>query len=275
MILVTIRNINIEAFISFFNDIDIKSKQVIDIYKTEDGKHEIVSRGHTITRDFVKVVESDFDVMCQEIVSKSDYSHIKIPFIEIRKFVELLKIYTDDEQVSINLSCDEKGESLVVVKLEVKSKRKSSRMPMADISLVPYLPKDIWENLLRSTERLSFFGLSQNDVTDVKKLMKYASESQASAKVKEISKFRVKFEDGQTTIMSYEDRWNIDIPTDGSFTGDFVFPAILFKHLSSTNVYDCAFVKAMGRDTKFLIVENKTLRTTCVVIAEKFDINKK
>ena len=275
MISVAIKNINIEAFISFFNDIDIKAKQVIDIYKTEDGKHEIVSRGHTMTRDFVKVVESDFDIMCQEIVSKSDYNHIKIPFIEIKKFVELLKIYTDDENVTINLSCDEKSGSLVVAKLEVKSKRKSSRLPMADISLVPYLQKDVWENLLNSTERLSFFGLSQMDVVDVKKLMKYSAESQANVKVKEISKFRVKFDDCQTTIMSYEDRWNINIPTDSSFTGDFVFPSVLFKHLSSTNVYDCSFVKATGRDIKFLIVSNETLRTTCVVIAEKFDINKK
>ena len=272
---VSIKNINIEAFISFFNDIDIKSKQVIDIYKTEDGKHEIVSRGHTITRDFVKVIESNFDIMCQEIMSKADYRHIKIPFIEIKKFVELLKIYADDEQVAINFTCEDKGGSLVVVKLEVKSKRKSSRMPMADISLVPYLQKDIWENLLQNTERLSSFSLSQNDVVDVKKLMKYASESQANAKVKEISKFRAKFEDGQTTIMSYEDRWNIDIETESSFTGDFIFPSILFKHLSQTNVYDCVFVKAVGRDTKFLIVSNETLRTTCVVIAEKFDINKK
>lgn len=275
MISISIKGINIEAFISFFNDIDIKSKQVIDIYKTEDGKHEIVSRGHTITRDFVKVVECDFDMMCQEITSKSDYGHIKIPFIEIKKFVELLKIYADDEQVSINFTCEDKGGSLVVVKLEVKSKRKSSRIPMADISLVPYLQKDIWENLIQNTERLSSFVLSQNDVVDVKKLMKYSSESQANAKVKEISKFRAKFEDGQTTIMSYEDRWNIDIQTDSSFVGDFIFPSILFKHLSQTNVYDCVFVKAIGRDTKFLIVSNESLRTICVVIAEKFDINKK
>lgn len=269
MIKVTLKNINIESLISFFTDINIGEKQIVDILDC-DGVLTMISRGHTKPKDFVKSVESDLSVMCSDVVSEQSISHLKIPIIDIRKVIELLRIYSKDTDVNINLTCKNVDGVLVAHGFEMKSKKKSTKLKMADISLVQYIPNNVWDGLLSNIEVLSSFELSELDIMDIKKLLRYENESQADLKVKEIRKFRIRFDGESSKVLSYDENWDIDISTVGDYSSDCVFPSILFTNMPSTSVFTCQFVKSTARDVSYLIVSNSDLRTTYVVISGEY-----
>lgn len=266
---VTLKNINIEAFSAFFVDINITGeKQIVDIYH-ENGSYTIESRGHTKSRNFVKCVEADLSTMCEEISTKKAFSHIKIPIISIKKLIELLRIYSKDTDVCMNLSCKEVEDHLVVENFDVKSPKKTTKLAMAEITLVQYIAKNTWENLVQDNAILTEFTLNEFDITDIKKLLRFESESQSDVKVKELKKFAIDFSGENSKIASFDGNWEIDLCVEGDFEGKRIFPSILITSMTNNTDYECRYVKSNSRDITYLLVSNSDLRTTFAVISEQ------
>ena len=263
--------VKIDKFLSFLEEADIKEHQVIDI---QDGM--MVSKGHNVDKTFVKYVDASLPDLFEKIEVDA---HVVIPINDIKKIIELLKIYksrTDITTVNGELQCkaDEQQSRYVACILQFKSAKMSTKVNLGEISMIQYLPTEVWQKLTVTDNYLCKFLAVEEDLQSVAKLLKFETDTAKNA-VKDIKKFMIDFS-SSVTIKSYDKKWDVQCPTADSKLDqslELVFSNLLIEKMNKSEDYN--FYLSMIGSNYCLIVEQINSSTKYLVAGQKYDINAK
>lgn len=263
--------VKVDKLLSFLEEADIKEHQVIDI---QDGM--MVSKGHNVDKTFVKYVDASLSDLFEKI--EVDVA-VVIPINDIKKIIELLKIYksrTDITTVNGELQCkvDEQQSRYVACILQFKSAKMSTKVNLGEISMIQYLPTEVWQKLTVTDNYLCKFLAVEEDLQSVAKLLKFETDTAKNA-VKDIKKFIIDFS-SSVTIKSYDKKWDVQCPTADSKLDqslELVFSNLLIEKMNKSEDYN--FYLSMIGSNYCLIVEQINSSTKYLVAGQKYDINAK
>ena len=263
--------VKVDKLLSFLEEADIKEHQVIDI---QDGM--MVSKGHNVDKTFVKYVDASLSDLFEKIEVDA---HVVIPINDIKKIIELLKIYksrTDITTVNGELQCkaDEQQSRYVACILQFKSAKMSTKVNLGEISMIQYLPTEVWQKLTVTDNYLCKFLAVEEDLQSVAKLLKFETDTAKNA-VKDIKKFIIDFS-SSVTIKSYDKKWDVQCPTADSKLDqslELVFSNLLIEKMNKSEDYN--FYLSMIGSNYCLIVEQINSSTKYLVAGQKYDINAK
>lgn len=263
--------VKVDKLLSFLEEADIKEHQVIDI---QNGM--MVSKGHNVDKTFVKYVDAPLSDLFEKI--EVDVA-VVIPINDIKKIIELLKIYksrADINTVNGELQCkvDEQQSRYVACILQFKSTKMSTKVNLGEISMIQYLPTEIWQKLTVTDNYLCKFLATKDDLQSVAKLLKFETDTAKNA-VKDIKKFIVDFS-SSVTIKSYDKKWDVQCPTADSKLDqslELVFSNLLIEKMNKSEDYN--FYLSMIGSNYCLIVEQQNSSTKYLVAGQKYDINAK
>lgn len=263
--------VKVDKLLSFLEEADIKEHQVIDI---QNGM--MVSKGHNVDKTFVKYVDAPLSDLFEKIEVDTA---VVIPINDIKKIIELLKIYksrTDSTTINGELQCkvDEQQSRYVACILQFKSAKMSTKVNLGEISMIQYLPTEVWQKLTVTDNYLCKFLAVEEDLQSVAKLLKFETDTAKNA-VKDIKKFIIDFS-SSVTIKSYDKKWNVQCPTADSRLDqslELVFSNLLIEKMNKSEDYN--FYLSMIGSNYCLIVEQINSSTKYLVAGQKYDINAK
>lgn len=263
--------VKVDKLLSFLEEADIKEHQVIDI---QNGM--MVSKGHNVDKTFVKYVDAPLSDLFEKIEVDTV---VVIPINDIKKIIELLKIYksrTDSTTINGELQCkvDEQQSRYVACILQFKSAKMSTKVNLGEISMIQYLPTEVWQKLTVTDNYLCKFLAVEEDLQSVAKLLKFETDTAKNA-VKDIKKFIIDFS-SSVTIKSYDKKWNVQCPTADSRLDqslELVFSNLLIEKMNKSEDYN--FYLSMIGSNYCLIVEQINSSTKYLVAGQKYDINAK
>lgn len=263
--------VKVDKLLSFLEEADIKEHQVIDI---QNGM--MVSKGHNVDKTFVKYVDAPLSDLFEKIEVDTA---VVIPINDIKKIIELLKIYksrTDSTTINGELQCkvDEQQSRYVACILQFKSAKMSTKVNLGEISMIQYLPTEVWQKLTVTDNYLCKFLAVEEDLQSVAKLLKFETDTAKNA-VKDIKKFIIDFS-SSVTIKSYDKKWDVQCPTADSRLDqslELVFSNLLIEKMNKSEDYN--FYLSMIGSNYCLIVEQINSSTKYLVAGQKYDINAK
>lgn len=263
--------VKVDELLSFLEEADIKEHQVIDI---QNGM--MVSKGHNVDKTFVKYVDVSLSDLFEKIETDAN---IVIPINDIKKITDLLKIYksrTDITTINGELQCkvDEQQSRYVACIIHFKSTKMSAKVNLGEISMIQYLPTEVWQKLTITDNYLSKFLFTKDDLQSVAKLLKFETDTAKNA-VKDIRKFIIDFS-SSVAIKSYDKKWDIQCPeTDSKLNQslELVFSNLLIEKMNKSEDYN--FYLSMIGSNYCLIVEQQNSSTKYLVAGQKYDVNAK
>lgn len=263
--------VKIDGLLSFLEEADIREHQVIDI---QNGM--MISKGHNVDKTFVKYVEAPLSDLFEKVEVDNA---IVIPINDIKKIIELLKIYkvrTDITTINGEFQCklDEQQSRYVACILQFKSIKMSTKVNLGEISMIQYLPTEVWQKLTVTDNYLSKFLAKKEDLQTVAKLLKLETDTAKNA-VKDIKKFIIEFS-SLVTIKSYDKKWDVQclrIDSKLSQSLELVFSNLLIEKMNKSENYN--FYLSMIGSNYCLIVEQIDSSTKYLVAGQKYDINAK
>ena len=263
--------VHLDALLAFLEEADIKEHQVID---TQAGM--MLSKGHNIDKTFVKYAEVQLSEVFESFETDKD---VVIPINDIKKITEVLKIYKSREDITtvngeFQCKVDEQNNRYVACILQFKSSKISTKVNLGEITMIQYLPTDVWKRLTVTDNYQCKFALSSTDLQSIAKLLKFETDIVKNA-VKDIKKFVIEFS-SSVLIRSYDKKWDIsctEVDSNIENKLELVFSNLLIEKMNKAEDY-VIYLSMIGSNY-CLIIEQSNSQTKYLVAGQKYDINAK
>ena len=263
--------VHLDELLAFLEEADIKEHQVIDI---QAGM--MLSKGHNIDKTFVKYAEVQLSEVFESFETDKD---IAIPINDIKKVAEVLKIYKSREDITtvngeFQCKVDEQNNRYVACILQFKSSKMSTKVNLGEITMIQYLPTDVWKRLTVTDNYQCKFTLSSADLQSIAKLLKFETDIVKNA-VKDIKKFVIEFS-SSVLIRSYDKKWDItctEVDSNIESKLELVFSNLLIEKMNKAEDY-IIYLSIIGSNY-CLIIEQSNSQTKYLVAGQKYDINAK
>ena len=271
LIKLKLTGVHLDALLAFLEEADIKEHQVIDI---QAGT--MLSKGHNIDKTFVKYAEVQLSEVFDSFETDKD---VVIPINDIKKITDVLKIYKSREDITtvngeFQCKVDEQNNRHVACILQFKSSKMSTKVNLGEITMIQYLPTDVWKRLTVTDNYQCKFTLSKDDLQSIAKLLKFETDIVKNA-VKDIKKFVIEFS-SSVLIRSYDKKWDIsctEVDSNIENKLELVFSNLLIEKMNKAEDY-VIYLSMIGSNY-CLIIEQNNSQTKYLVAGQKYDINAK
>lgn len=283
LIKIKFKNLKVKAMLDYIEDSNIKEKQILEI---KDGM--ISSRGHNMLKTFVKSTECNIVDLIEEFKTPDNFNEeasISLPFNDLKKVVEMLKIYlptgnTDDIKIDGEFECQYQEAELryVVCIFSVKSGKTKTKINMGEISMIQYLPTDVWEKISSIDDSMYSFKVTSQELVEIKKLFKFENDISKNT-VKESKKFIVGLDDKIITFASFEDKWETDYTTltrsKSTEKGKHVFSSIIIDKMDVKKDHDWHVIKSPFNGQFCIVAIECDSSSRYLTVGQKYDKNAK
>lgn len=275
------KNLNVDNFIDYIENSNIKEKQVIDIYSDK-----LYSKGHNLNKTFVKYTEIETSSIFGSIEfpeNFSDQSFIVLPFNDLKKILEMAKIYkinASSSQINGEITCkfDEQQNKYIGQIIQFKSAKMSTKLNLGEVSMIQYLPNAIWQKISDNSSYQVKFGITSDGIEEILKLFKFENEITKNT-VKEVKKFIVEFGKTENTVVfkSFEGKWETkyDVIDGKAESIDLVFSNLILDKMDKSKAHVFYLIKSPVNGQFCLIVEEEGSQTKYLTIGQKYDKNMK
>lgn len=270
-------NINIDNFIDYITRSNIKEKQVIDICKTK-----LCSKGHDLNKTFVKYTEINIDDIFGSISlpeTFKDTTIIMLPFNDLKKVLEMAKIYklSNKGQINGEITCkyDEEQDRYIGLILQFKSATLTTKINLGEITMIQYLPTNIWERISSLDNNILEFKLHDDERDELIKLLKFESEV-VKNQIKEIKKFLIEITNSNVLFKSFEGKWETKydiVSNSGMQPITLVVSSVMVEKMESGKNYNMNFISYNGNVC--LIASEIGSATKFLTASQKYDKNMK
>lgn len=283
LIKIKFKNLKVKAMLDYIEDSNIKEKQILEI---KDGI--ISSRGHNMLKTFVKSTECEISDLIENFQYPDGFNEnvrISLPFNDLKKVIEMLKIYlptgnTDDIKIDGEFECQYQESELryVVCIFLVKSGKIKTKINMGEISMIQYLSPEVWENISSIKDSMYSFKITSQELIEIKKLFKFENEI-AKNTVKEAKKFIIELDSKTITFSSFEDKWETDYATLTSGKspekGKHVFSSIIIDKMDVKKDHDWHVIKSPFNGQFCIVAVECDSTSRYLTVGQKYDKNAK
>lgn len=286
LIKIKFKDLDVTKFLEYVEISNIKEKQILEIYRDK-----IYSKGHNMTRTFVKYVEIETNLIFSSIeFPDDDIEKLLLPFNDLKKLIEMLKIYLLRSKSGVEVSkvngvieckLDKDNNRYIGCTMQLKSAKMSTKINLGEVSMIHYLSNDVF-NKISSTENYSYkFLITDEDLNEISKLLKFENEVVKNA-IKEVKKFIIEFDkNNQVLFKSFDGKWETkyDVEMKISENKKLVITTLIIEKSNNNEIHDFYLIKSPVNGAYCIVAEefkkDKEIKIKYLTVSQEYDPNAK
>lgn len=212
-------NLDIEKFLGFIINSDIKEIQIIDF--TPD---KIKSKAHPIDNSYIKYTVLDVPDVLEYKSLPENFKLLKFPFYRLKRIKDTLTIYNkfEKEKIDGEILYEEDEEGVMIgLRMKFKAPKMNISVNATEMYMTDYMTDKEWENYSNKEDVLVEFDMDKEFTNRIKSLCNLEGDDNTEAKEKDISIILDISKTNSTVTFRSKDKGKWDIEYNPDKDGKF------------------------------------------------------